>query len=205
MRRAAVALLFCCSIGVAACGSPRGKPPNLDVPAPPAPLVSYADPTGDVTFSYPENWPLQPMDPPGIAIAATGGASATFWAYRSVSLVVDPATAAKALQRFLASLAQRDPGFKVTATDVTFVFNKPAFTVEGTTTIAGRPTQVRSVHAFNGVGEYVLDMLADPDKFARINTSVFQPMLVSWKFLGTPPPVTDQGVAGSASPTVPPS
>jgi hypothetical protein len=204
MRRTAAATVLCCCLALAACGSHRAQPPKLDVTAPPATAVPYTSPGGDVTFSYPQNWAIQGRDAPGVATISTGGASATIWAYRSVSLVVDPTTAKQALQRFLVSLKTRDPNFKVTATDVTTVFQRPAFEVRGTTVIQDRPTTVRSVHAFNGVGEYVLDMLADPDKFDAVNSAVFEPLLVSWKFFGKPPSAA-AGAAGTASPTSPPS
>jgi hypothetical protein len=203
-RTAAATVLLCCCLALAACGSHRAQPPKLDVTAPPATAVPYTSPGGDVSFSYPENWAIQGRDAPGVATISTGGASATIWAYRSVSLVVDPKSAQQALQRFLASVKKRDPGFQVISTDVTTVFQRPAFEVLGTTVIQDRPTKVRSVHAFNGVGEYVLDMLADPDKFDEINQTVFGPLLVSWKFFGNPPSA-DEGAAGASSPTAPPS
>jgi hypothetical protein len=203
-RTAAATVLLCCCLALAACGSRRAEPPKLDVTATPAPAVPYSSPSGDVTFSYPENWAIQGRAAPGVATISTGGASATIWAYRSVSLVVDPTTTQQALQRFLASLKKRDPSFKVTSTDVITVFQRPAFEVQGTTVIQGRPTTVRSVHAFNGVGEYVLDMLADPDKFDEINRTVFEPLLVSWKFFGNPASA-EEGAGGASSPTAPPS
>jgi hypothetical protein len=203
-RTAAATVLLCCCPALAACGSQRADPPKLDVIAPPAKAVPYTSPSGDVSFSYPENWAIQGRGAPGVATVSTGGASATIWAYRSVSLVVDPAMAQQALQRFLASLKERDPSFEVTSTDVTTVFQRPAFEVHGTTVIQDRPTRVRSVHAFNGVGEYVLDMLADPDKFDEISRTVFEPLLVSWKFFGNPPS-DEEGAGGTSSPTAPPS
>jgi hypothetical protein len=203
-RTAAATVLLCCCPALAACGSHRAEPPKLDETAPPAKAVPYTSPSGDVSFSYPENWAIQGRGAPGVATVSTGGASATIWAYRSVSLVVDPATAQQALQRFLSSLKERDPSFAVTSTDVTTVFQRPAFEVQGTTVIQERPTRVRSVHAFNGVGEYVLDMLADPDKFDEINRTVFEPLLVSWKFFGNPP-AAEEGAGGTSSPTSPPS
>jgi hypothetical protein len=203
-RTAAATVLLCCCPALAACGSRRAEPPKVDLTAPPAKAVPYTSPSGDVSFSYPENWAIQGRGAPGVATVSTGGASATIWAYRSVSLVVDPATAQQALQRFLASLKERDPSFAVTSTDVTTVFQRPAFEVQGTTVIQERPTRVRSVHAFNGVGEYVLDMLADPDKFDEINRTVFEPLLVSWKFFGNPP-AAEEGAGGTSSPTSPPS
>ncbi|MDX6615575.1 MAG: hypothetical protein QOD60_666 [Solirubrobacterales bacterium] len=203
-RTAAATVLLCCCLALAACGSRRGEPPKLDVTAPPAKAAAYTSPSGDVSFSYPENWAVQPRAAPGVVTVSTGGASATIWAYRSVSLVADPKAAQQALQRFLASLKTRDPNFVVSSTAVTTVFQRPAFEVQGTTVIQGRPTEARSVHAFIGVGEYVLDMLADPDKFDEINRTVFSPMLVSWHFLGNPPS-PDQAAGGSSSPTAPAS
>jgi hypothetical protein len=204
MRRTAVATVLCCCLGLAACGSQRAEPPKLDVTASPAKAIPYTSPGGDVTFSYPENWAIQARSAPGVATISTGGASATIWSYRSVSLVANPASAQQALKRFLASLKERDPSFQVTSADVMTVFQRPAFEVRGTTAIQDRPTTVRSVHAFNGAGEYVLDMLADPDKFDQINRAVFEPLLVSWKFFGNPPPA-EEGAGGTSSPTVPPS
>jgi hypothetical protein len=203
-RTAAATVLLCCCLALAACGSRRGEPPKLDVTAPPAKAVPYTSPSGDVSFSYPENWAIQARGAPGVATVSTGGASATIWAYRSVSVVVDARSAQQALQRFLASLKTRDPSFEVSSAAVTTVFQRPAFEVQGTTVIENRPTRVRSIHAFNGVGEYVLDMLADPAKFEEINRTVFDPMLVSWHFLGNPPS-PDQAAAGSSSPTAPAS
>lgn len=204
-RNAAATVLLCCCLGLVACGSRRAEPPKIDATVvTPGKVVPFSYPGGDVTFSYPSNWVLQPRTPPGIATVSTGGGSATMWAYRSVALVTDEVADNAAMKRYLVSLKERDPGFQVESAGLLLVFEKPGFEVRGTTEVNGRPTKVRSVHIFNGVGEYVADMLADPSKFDEIDRTVFQPLLLSWRFYGRPPGASDAG-SSAQSPTATPS
>ncbi len=199
MQKLVAALALTLVLGIAGCGNDPVPVPSLHATASPDGIKSFALPGGDVTFSYPANWALIAREPPGVATVASGGAQVTVWAYRTVSLVTNPATAAKALARLVASLKRRDPGFVVTKTDVTTVFQAPAVEIDGRSKIGGRPVAVRSVHIYSGVGEYVVDAFADPAVFDRADREVFQPLLVSLKVYGRPP----LAVQGATAPGAP--
>jgi hypothetical protein len=204
MRRLAATIAPACCLGLVACGSHGVSPPNLDVTPAPAAVTPYEEPGGDVTFSYPGNWLPQPRAAPGVVTVSTGSASLTIWAYRTVAVVPNEAAAAAARDRFVTSLTRRDPQFVLTSTGLITVFEAPAFEIRGTTSIDGHPTEVRSVHIFRGLAEYVVDMLSDPDQFATTNTEVFQPLLETLHFFGRPAAAAAQAAA-PASPTAPPS
>jgi hypothetical protein len=195
-----VSLILTLCLPLAACGNHPVKVPDLSQTASPVGVRGFVSPGGDVAFSYPANWALVPRDPPGVATVASGGASATVWGYRTVSIVSTPQAAGLARDRFVASLKSRDPGFVITKTGLIQVFQAPAFEIEGQTRIGGQLLHIRSVHIFRGVGEYVVDMLADGPVFNRVNVQVFQPLLVSLRFYGRPPAATG-GARGGSSPS----
>ncbi|MFN2612560.1 MAG: hypothetical protein ABR536_04220 [Solirubrobacterales bacterium] len=181
-----IVVLLCA--GLVGCGSTRAKEPEISsTPAAPTSFETFTLTGGDVSFPYPADWHLERRQPPGVATAATGGASFTVWAYRSQVLVADPASQARALKDLITSLKGRDPGFQLQSVTQQQRFGTPAFEIIGMTTINGHRVKVRSDHIYRGRGEYVVDQIADPAQFSRVNTEVFEPLLAGIRLLGDPP------------------
>jgi hypothetical protein len=179
-------LILVVALGLSACGSEPAQVPDIKKTPKPARFVPFIEPGGDVRFDFPKNWALIMRSPPGVATVASGGAAATVWAYRTVAVVTDAASAKRALARLVASLKRRDRNFRIVTAELTTVLDAPAVEIDGTTEIAGREVRVRSVHVYFGLGEYVFDAFADPGVFARANEEVFGPMLASLRLEGNP-------------------
>jgi hypothetical protein len=183
----ALALAGALALGFTGCGAERGTAPDLPTTAvDPGKVELFVQEGEDVTFSYPQNWHFQERRPPGVATVATGGAEITVWAYRSQSTVVTVEDAAEAMDRYLASLKERDPAFRVQKSKTVSTATAYGFEVIGRTEISGRKVRVRSVHVYRGRGEYVVDAISDPEQFAEVNTEVMQPLLQSTFFVGFP-------------------
>lgn len=185
-RATALTCALLVALAAAGCGSERGEAPELGETAGPEAFQQFVLPGGDVTFPYPSNWALIQRGAPGVATVASGGASATVWAYRSAASVGSVAAAQGAKDRLVASLEQRDPKFKLSNARATTIAGTPAVVIEGATEIAGRPVRVRSVHLYRGPAEYVVDAFADPKVFARADREVFAKLVAGLRFGGQP-------------------
>lgn len=180
-------LVVLACFGLGACGSERGRAPAISTTAAsPDGVKTFTEFGDDVSFTYPANWALVTRKTPGVATISSGGASATVWAYRAQGLVVTPEDQLAAQQRILASLKRRDPAFQLQSATLESRFGSPGVQVLGSTTISGHEVRIRSSHFWAGLGEYVIDQIADPAQYPVVNREVFEPMLAGIEFHGHP-------------------
>jgi hypothetical protein len=179
------AAAFACALGLAACGNDRTEPADLFTPKPPVGKREARFPQAGMRFSAPANWPLERRADPGVFSLASGQAVVAGWAYRRREPL--PRTSQdvrQASERLVEDVRERDPRFLVRAADSRRVDGNPAVEIRGEQEISRRRLRTRSVHVFRGEVEYVLEALAPPDEFARVNREVFEPLLRSLSVSG---------------------
>jgi len=148
---------------VAGCGTERQNVPDpLEVKSPQG-QVSVSRPDLGLRFQAPRNWHEREGEPPRVLSLASGEALVSVWAYpRTEPLPRTKADLEEARIALEAEIRKRDPLFSLESSRVTRVAGAPAIDIVGQQTIARRRLRVRSVHAFKGGREYVIDALAPP-------------------------------------------
>jgi len=174
-RRLVLATLALAATG---CGNERTAPPDVSRPD---------DPVGrrDVTlqglrFQAPANWiDLAPHDTRAGGIQSKR-ATVAVWRYpRTEPLPRTSADLRAAAERLVERVRQRDPRFSLTSTSYRRRAGSRTIELVGEQTIAGRRRAVRSTHVFADGTEFVVDAIAPPEDFARLDTAVFVPLLRS--------------------------
>ncbi len=171
MRRAAALI---CLLVLTGCGEARK----------PAPQVAHADPprgfrestvTG-VSFRRPANWgDLEPV-PPLAGGVRSKTATVAVWRYPRTEPLPRGAEALAAAETALVERArQRNPTFAVRTSAV----KGRGVELTGRQTVAGFTVDVRSLHLFADGTEVVVDAYAPPADFARVDRTVFTPLLAS--------------------------
>ena len=191
MRRAsrlAVCLVVLAAL-LAGCGNDRTPVPDLSlVPAPKAFRETFFQAQG-VRFRAPTNWRVVPGDRPQIATVAIGTAQVAIWRYpRTEPLPETRAQLGAARDALVAQIRSRDPTFKVRSTRLVMKPGIRAVQVVGVGTNLTNPRarrSMRSLHAYGGGAEVVMDAFAPPKEFRRIDEQTFGPMARSLKLRRT--------------------
>lgn len=184
-RLARTAVVLVVAAGLAGCGNDRTPVPNLSVvPAPQAFRAAFFDEQG-VRFRAPTNWRVVPGEAPQVATVAIGTAQVAIWRYpRSEPLPETRAQLDAARKALVAQIESRDPAFKLTSTRLILKRGIRAVEVVGIGTNLTAPTvqrSMRSLHAYGHGAEVVMDAMAPPRDFARIDAQTFAPMTRSLK------------------------
>lgn len=170
-RRLAIVLLAVAATG---CGEARKQ----------APPVAHADaPQGfrettltGVTFRRPSNWKDLPPVPPLEGGVRSNTATVAVWRYpRTEPLPSGGAALEAAKTALIDRTLQRNPTFVLRTSAV----GRRRIELTGRQTVAGFPVDVRSVHVFHDGAEIVVDAYAPPADFARVDRTVFAPLIAS--------------------------
>ena len=174
---------------LAGCGNDRTPVPDLSlVPAPKAFRETFFQAQG-VRFRAPTNWRVVPGDRPQIATVAIGTAQVAIWRYpRTEPLPETRAQLSAARDALVAQIRSRDPTFELTSTRLVMKRGLRGVEVLGVGTNLTNPTakrSMRSLHAYGGGAEVVMDAFAPPKEFHRIDEQTFGPMARSLKLRRT--------------------
>ena len=175
-----LAVLLACI--VAGCGNDRTKPPETQVPDPPAGERVDRYPKAGITFTAPANWPQ--LQEQGLRIGGIQSKRATvaIWRYPRTEPLPKSEVELKEVERLLIErVKRRDPTFKLTRSTRRRRGGARAIELVGTQTAAGLPYGVRSSHVFFADHEIVFDAYVPPQFFARVDETVFVPLLESLK------------------------
>ena len=122
---------------------------------------------------------------PGVFRAVVGQAVVSTFAYRRREPLPRGREELRAAQqRLVREIRRRDRRFRVIRVRLTRAGGAPAIEVLGTQTLSRTRLRTRSVHAFKGRGEYVLEMLAPPARFEAAQARFFDPLLRSLRLSG---------------------
>jgi hypothetical protein len=176
MRR----LLLLACVLLAGCGNEQAEPPDVGAPARPAGTTQVAFDAQGLRFAAPGGWHVQAGQAPLVATIQSGTAQIALWRYPRTEPLPRTAEELEAARtRLEARVRERDPSFQLRDSAITRRGGADAIELLGRQTIAGLPFGVRSSHIFNAGFEVVLDAYAPPEDFARLDATVFQPLLRS--------------------------
>ena len=174
----------------AGCGNHRAKAPDFDTVQAPVGVRQFAYAQAGLRFAAPRNWAQQPDSGPGVAIVSSGRASVVIRRYRRRERLPD--TLAKlqdARGALLDAVQARDRGLAVRSTRILTMDGVPGIELLADWTVDGHTSRVRSTHLFARGAEYVFDASAPEKVFARVDRTVFVPLLASVR-------VSSAGAAG---------
>lgn len=188
MKRCRLAWLAAAALAAvgAGCGNARNQPTGLSQLGPPLSLVNFTSANGDVSFGRPSTWSVIGGTLPKVAQISSGTAVAAVYAYPRTDLPQDRPGAEASRRRLIASLRKRAPSFDVEASRVRKIDGAVAVEIDGTGRIAGHRVRTKSVHAYKGAAEYVIDAYAKPKTFRAAETEAFEPMLATIRLGGFP-------------------
>ena len=167
---------------LAGCGTEIAKPPQAVVPEDPTVMHEIRLKPAGVVFDAPLNW--KPIATQGARAGGVQSRTATvaIWRYPRGEPLPADRTALKEVEGLLIDrVKRRDPGFQLRSSELTRRGGARAIELVGRQTIAGLPYDVRSSHVFKDGAEVVVDAYARPQDFARVDASVFVPLLRSLK------------------------
>jgi hypothetical protein len=165
---------------VAGCGNERQRAPDATGTQKPAKATRVAYPAGGVSLAAPRNWYRVPGNRPLVAYIVSGPAVVAVWRYPRK----EPLPAARSeLEQAQANLSDaahaRDRSVRIETTKLVDVNGVKGIQLVATEHITGLLRRVRSTHLFDRKAEIVIDAYAPPGEFARVDGSVFQPLLRS--------------------------
>ena len=173
-----LAVLLAC-IG-AGCGNDRAKPPETQIPDPPAGERVDRYPEAGIRFTAPVNWPQ--LQAQGLRIGGIQSKRATLaiWRYPRAEPLPDTGAELREVERLLIErVKRRDPSFRLERSTRLRRGGARAIELVGRQTAAGLPYGVRSSHVFFAGHEIVFDAYAPPEHFERVDRTVFLPLLDS--------------------------
>lgn len=188
MRRlaAAAAGLGVLATLLAGCGSSRSSAPDLSRAALPGKTVAHRFPEAGVKLRAPKGWPVKEGSAPLVATISSGRASVAIWRYpRQELLPADKAALQAARKRLVKAVKKAEGDAHVAGSRLVKVGGAHGIQLRGREVIRGQARALRSTHLFSHGAEVVVDELAPPDGFPRVDRHVFRPLLRSLH-LGAP-------------------
>jgi hypothetical protein len=184
VRRLAVTLL-CLPAGLAGgCGAEPAKAPR-ELPSPDEGSRRLVYPRAGISLSVPRSVLVERRPSPGVFRASSGESFVAAFAYRrGEQLPRTGAQLATARRRLVAEVRGRDGRFHLIRSRVARVAGAPAVALLGEQTLARSRLRTRSLHAFKGNGEYVIEMLAPVRKFERADRTFFSRVTRSLRLSG---------------------
>jgi hypothetical protein len=179
VRTSALAVLAS-SLAVAACGNERTPAPDTATPLPPQGTALVRYPAAGVRFATPGRWDRAAGQAPLVATVSSGRATVAVWRFpRAEPLPSSAEDLRRARRTLLAAARARDPSFRSQGVTNRRIGDLRALEVRGTGTVEGQPRAVRSLHLYGFDGDVVVDALAPPAQFGRVDREVFGPLLRS--------------------------
>jgi hypothetical protein len=180
-----LAVAVACALAASGCGNERSRPVDIFTPLPPAGTREARFPRVGMTLSTPANWRLERRRRPAVFALNSGAALVSGWAYRRKEpLPRGRRELEQASHRLVRAAKDRDPRFSLAGRRRLRVNGAPAIELVGDQRIERRVLRTRSVHVFRGEVEYVIEALAPPKDFARVDSEVLRPLLESLRLTG---------------------
>lgn len=112
--------------------------------------------------------------PPGVFRGEFGVALISGFAYRREErLPRDEGELRTAMRRLVRAAEDRDESFELRESTTTEVDGSRAIELVGDQTISSGRLRIRSLHVYEGTAEYVLELLAPREEFARLDRALF--------------------------------
>jgi hypothetical protein len=184
VSRPGLLLVLCVSL-LAACGEEPDDPQARFAVKAPQGSTAADFPRAGMSLEHPRNWRLRRPDAPGVFELVSGEAVVAGWAYpREEPLPETDDELEAAKDRLVEAIEERDPEYRVRSAVVREVAGVPAIDVRGDQVLSRRELRTRSIHAFTGGVEYVIEALAPPADFGLVEQQVLSPLLDSLELEG---------------------
>jgi hypothetical protein len=174
------AALLALALAAGGCGYDRTPAPDTATPLPPQGSARLRFPDAGLSLAAPGRWDQAPGQAPLVTTMSSGRAAVAVWRFARAEPLPRTADDLQRARRDLLKAAKaRDPSFRERSVRVRRVRGHRALEVRGTGTVEGQERAVRSLHVFAFGAEVVVDGLAPPADFARVDREVFVPVMRS--------------------------
>jgi hypothetical protein len=176
VRRALLPLALAALLATG-CGNARTRPPDLTAIAKPGSFRTALFRRSGIRLRIPVTWTRMSATAPEAATISSGDAQIALWRYpRAEPLPQSVADLRAARTNLLAAVRTRDPAFMLESSRIVVKPGYRAVELIGTGHDDGVERGIRSLHAYGRGAEVVVDALAPPKDFARVNLAVFGPV-----------------------------
>jgi hypothetical protein len=183
--RPAALLTVAAACSLAACGSERQTLPASTV-GQGAAHKQFRFRSVGLRIELPEAASPERRKAPGVFRASLGQSFIAAYAYRRrEQLPRSTRELEAARRRLVGQISKRDGTFRLIRSRATRAAGARAVEVVGDQRIGGGTFRTRSLHAYKGQLEYVLDMLAPLHDFPGVDRSLFSPAVRSLQVSGT--------------------
>ncbi len=146
-------------------------------------------PAVGLSLELPRNFTVGGSAPPGVFRATFGAAVVSAFAYRRrEELPGNEKELDEALERLERAAKARSSSFDLSGSTTLEVDGARAIALLGEQTISQSRLRTRSLHVFEGKAEYVIELLAPPREFERLDERVFELIRSSLEITGQVPP-----------------
>ena len=168
MRRP-LALTALLAVVLAGCGNERRVAPELR-PELSTQTQKLDFPAVGLALELPRNFTVSDTERPGVFRAAFGEATVSAFAYRRrEQLPRNQKELDQALTRLEKATQERSQSFDLSGSSTLELDGARAVGLLGQQTISQSPLRTRSLHIFKGDAEYVIELLAPPREFERLD------------------------------------
>ena len=179
-RTSALAALAAVAASLGGCGNERTPAPGTATPLAPQGTALVRYPAAGVRFATPGRWDRSPGQAPLVATVSSGRATVAVWRFPRAEPLPSSAEDLRRARRTLLTAARaRDPSFRSQRVTTRRIGELRALELRGTGTVEGQARALRSLHIYGFDGEVVVDALAPPAQFGRVDREVFGPLLRS--------------------------
>ena len=173
----------------AGCGNERSPAPELSAEPAAEETQALDYPAVGLRLELPRNFTVQETERPGVFRATFGPASVSAYAYRRREEVPgNEKELQNAAERLEKATQERSSSFELSRSHTLEVDGARAIELIGRQTISQSRLRTRSLHIFKGKAEYVIELLAPPDEFERLDESVTELIRSSLEITGKVPP-----------------
>ena len=182
-----LAFLLLLALAPAGCGNERTPPPAVGAePSEETKTLDY--PGVGLSVDLPRDFIVERSKRPGVFRATFGSAAVSAFAYRRrEELPGNEKELKKALERLEKATKERSSTFELTESRTLDVDGSRAIELLGGQTISQSRLRTRSLHVFEGKGEYVIEMLAPVRQFDRLDKQLFDLIRDSLEVTGKVP------------------